>query len=225
MAGKLIVIDGTDASGKETQSRLLEKLLLSRGEKVMRLSFPNYEEEYCAPVKLYLQGAFGSDPNDVNPYAASTFYAVDRFCSYKQKWQGFYEAGGILVADRYTTSNAIHQGGKLTGEDQRAFFSWLYDFEFQKIGLPKPDLVIFLDMPPELSQKLMAARANKATGEEQKDIHEKNLAYQRACYGAAQRAAQVYGWIKISCVNAAGELKSMEQITKEIEKQIPEVFL
>lgn len=218
MAGKLIVIDGTDASGKQTQSLLLTQLLLSRKEKVMHISFPNYEEDYCAPVKMYLAGDFGQDPSSVNPYAASTFYAVDRFCSYKQKWQKFYEEGGILVADRYTTSNAIHQGGKLTGQDQHEFFLWLYDFEFNKIGLPKPDCVVFLDMPPGISKKLMDHRANKATGEDKKDIHEQDEAYQRICHRAALDAAEFYGWNRISCIDEKGCLKPIEQITKEIDK-------
>lgn len=225
MAGKLIVIDGTDGSGKQTQSLLITELLASRGEEVMHIAFPNYEEDYCAPIKMYLAGDFGQDPNSVNPFAASLFFAVDRFCSYKQKWQKFYENGGILVSDRYTTSNAIHQGGKLTGQVQKEFFEWLYDFEFGKIGLPKPDCVIFLDMPPKISKQLMDHRINKATGEEKKDIHERDEAYQIACYRTAFDAAKFYGWDRISCVNDEGILKPIEQITKEIDEIVTEYII
>ena len=220
MAGKLIVLDGTDASGKQTQAAAIEKILKERGENVLKVTFPNYEEAYAAPVRMYLAGEFGDKPGDVNPYAASIFYAVDRICSFKNKWQAFYEAGGIIIADRYTTSNAIHQGSKLEEDRREAFFAWLYDFEFDKIGLPKPDCVLFLDMPPSVSQKLMANRLNKATGQKEKDIHEKDTRYLEMCYRAANCAAKFYGWEKIACTDAAGEVRKAEDITVEVMQTI-----
>lgn len=211
--GKLIVIDGVDSSGKQTQT---ERLVNRLGGGVKKLSFPNYEKEYCAPVKLYLSGAFGDRPDDVNPYAASTFYAVDRYCSFKEGWQKDYEGGKLLIADRYTTSNAIHQGSKFPEGEREAYFRWLYELEFDKMGLPRPDLVLFLDMPPEVSRKLMEQRANKITGGREKDIHEKNREYLDRCYDTATQAAAFYGWETVRCVDEQGRIKTPDAIEQEI---------
>ena len=156
--GKLIVFEGTDGSGKATQSALLCQELEKRGIAFRKLEFPRYQEESSALFRLYLGGAFGSDPDDVNAYAASTFYSVDRYASYKQDWGGFYEAGGLLIADRYTTSNAVHQTGKLPQEKRDAFLDWLFDFEYHPLGLPEPTRVLYLDMPVEATEQMMRLR-------------------------------------------------------------------
>ena len=158
MQGKLIVFEGTDGSGKATQSELLCQELTRRGIPYRKLTFPRYQEESSALVRLYLGGAFGQKPGDVNAYAAASFYSVDRYASYKQDWGSYYEQGGLLIADRYTTSNAVHQTSKLPPEQQRPFVDWLFDFEYQKLGLPAPDRVLYLDLPTELSEQMMRRR-------------------------------------------------------------------
>ena len=158
--GKLIVFEGTDGSGKSTQFDLLTKRLEREGQAFRRLRFPRYDQESSALIRMYLGGQFGSDPNAVNAYAASTFYAVDRYASYLQDWKDDYKAGMLFLADRYTTSNAVHQGGKMDAEARAAYYDWLYDLEFGKMGLPKPDLVILMDMPIELTRQLMRKRVS-----------------------------------------------------------------
>ena len=171
--GKLIVIEGTDSSGKETQTKKLYERLANEVEKVRKISFPNYESPACEPVKMYLAGAFGDNALNINPYPVSTMFAIDRYASYKMDWESFYNAGGIIVTDRYTTSNMVHQASKIENIDEKSkYLGWLEDLEYNKMGIPKPDLVIFLNMPTEMAVKLMEARKNKITGEEKKDIHE-----------------------------------------------------
>ena len=162
MAGKLIVFEGTDGSGKATQTALLCGELDRRGIPYRRLEFPRYSEDSSALIRLYLGGAFGSDPGDVNAYAAASFYAVDRYASYKQDWGAFYESGGLVIADRYTTSNAVHQTSKLPAGERRAFLDWLFDFEYGKLGLPAPTRVLYLDMPTELTEQMMRRRERRA---------------------------------------------------------------
>ena len=156
--GKLIVFEGTDGTGKSTQFALLTKRLQSENIPFRRLQFPQNLEPSSALIRMYLNGEFGDDPNSVNAYAASTFYAVDRYASYQRVWKDDYAAGGLILSDRYTTSNAVHQGGKLEGAAREEFFSWLYDLEFNRMGLPKPDLVLWLDMPVEIAETLMRKR-------------------------------------------------------------------
>ena len=211
--GKLIVLEGTDGSGKSTQMQLLAARLEQEGCAFRRLQFPQYAEPSSALIRMYLGGEFGDKPDDVNAYAASTFYAVDRFASYAGKWKDFYENGGVLISDRYTTSNAVHQGGKMEKEQQQDFFRWLYDLEYEKMGLPKPDLVLLLDMPTELSQKLMRHREESTNTKA--DIHEKDAAYLAACRKTAAAAAEFYGWQKIACA-AGGEIRPAEEIHEEI---------
>ena len=151
MAGTLIVLEGTDGSGKSTQFARLKERLSAQGAQFQCLKFPQYEEESSALIRMYLAGEFGSRPSDVNGYAASAFYAVDRYASYKKVWGEWYERGGLVLADRYTTSNAIHQASKVPQEEREDFFRWLYDFEYRKLGLPRPDLVVYLDVPTEAS--------------------------------------------------------------------------
>ncbi|GAA0743901.1 dTMP kinase [Clostridium oceanicum] len=214
--GKLIVIEGTDGSGKATQSKRLYEKLLARNEKIKKIEFPNYESKSSELIKMYLSGEFGNDPESVNAYAASTFYAVDRFASYKKEWEEFYNDGGIVLADRYTTSNIIHQAVKIEEKEEREkFLKWLWDLEFEKMGLPVPDSVIFLDMPPKYSENLMSSRKNKFTGEKEKDIHEKNLEYIEKSYNNAKDVAKKYDWHIINCIKD-NRVKDIEEINKEI---------
>ena len=157
--GKLIVFEGTDGSGKSTQFRLLTERLKRENVNFYRLQFPQYQEPSSALIRMYLGGEFGENPDDVNAYAASTFYAVDRYASYVKTWGDYYRRGGLVLSDRYVTSNAVHQAVKVPPEERRAFLNWLYDLEYQKMGLPRPDLVICLDMPTHLAARLMRGRA------------------------------------------------------------------
>lgn len=215
MKGKLIVIEAGDGSGKATQTKLLFDKLASYNYKVKKVEFPDYQSDSSALIKMYLNGEFGDNPNDVNPYAASTFYAADRYASYKRVWEGFYQSGGIILADRYTTSNMVHQAAKIMNSVERdEYLKWLWDLEFVKFKLPVPDCVIFLDMHPEYSQILMKNRSNKF-GDPEKDIHERNYDYLVQSYNNATQIKVSYGWAMVNCVHN-GELKSKEEIHKEI---------
>lgn len=220
MAGKLIVLEGTDGSGKSTQFRLLCAALEEQGRKFKRLAFPRYGEPSSALVKLYLHGAFGSHPGDVNAYAASTFYAVDRYASYKQDWEGYYRAGGLVLADRYTTSNAVHQGSKLAARERPAFWDWLQEFEYGKLGLPRPDTVLWLDMPA--AQAVENLRRREADTHTQGDIHEVDTDYLRACAEAARQAAAYCGWRAVACMDGP-RLRTEDEIHREITTYIKEL--
>ena len=218
--GKLIVIEAPDGSCKKTQTEMLFARLKKENYPVLKVEFPNYNSASSSLVKMYLQGEFGQDPNDVNPYAASAFYAVDRFASYKKEWQSFYHEGGIVIADRYTTSNFIHQAAKFTDEGEKEeYLDWLWDFEFNRLALPVPDVVFFLDMPPEFSEKLITERKNKFTGESEKDIHEKNKEYLKESYRNACWVAGKYKWVKIECVKE-NQLLSRAEIHENIYQKI-----
>jgi dTMP kinase len=197
--GKLIVLEGIDGSGKSTQYQLLCGHLEKAGADFRRLSFPQYGRPSAALLEMYLQGQFGSDAGDVNAYAASTFFAVDRVASYYKDWRGYYEAGGLLVTDRYTTSNAIHQGAKLQKDQRRDFFSWLYDFEFRLLELPRPDLVIYLDIPADAALRRIAVRRIKNGEDAAPDIHEGNDTYLRLCAECGAEAAACFGWRAVPC--------------------------
>lgn len=219
--GKLYVCDGCDGSGKKTQIALLYERLAKEGFNVIKIDFPNYKSESSALVKMYLNGEFGTDPNAVNAYTASTFYAVDRFASYKKEWENFYLEGGIVLADRYTTSNMIHQIGKFdTLAERESYLEWLWDLEFIKMGLPVPDKVFFLDVKPETTLKLMENRDNKITGEKQKDIHERNTQHLIDAYNNAQYLIKKYSWAKIDCNDSEKLIKSIDDIHNEIYKQV-----
>ncbi len=213
--GKVFVIEGSDGSGKETQTRLLFAYLQARGCAVRKVSYPNYESESSALVRMYLGREFGEDPFAVNPYVTSAFYAVDRFASYLKEWKEFYESGDdhIVICDRYVTSNMLHQAAKLdTMEEKAAFLDWEYDFEYVKGGLPVPDQVFFLDVPPEVSARIMRGRANKFTHGTRNDIHEANPDFLRRSYENGIFLAEKYGWERIECCDKAGNLKSIEEI-------------
>ena len=211
--GKLIVFEGTDGSGKATQSRLLCERLGREGIDCRKLDFPRYGEKSAALVELYLSGAFGSHPDDVNAYAASSFYAVDRYASYKQDWGGYYEAGGLLIADRYTTSNAVHQASKLPDGERERFLDWLFDYEYRLLGLPAPTLVFYLDVPTEVTEKLMREREQMTNTSA--DIHEADDAYLRACRENARRVAVRCGWQRIDCTKD-GAMRGIDDIHEEI---------
>ena len=211
--GKLIVIEGTDGSGKSTQFRRLQQRLEQENRQFKHLVFPRYSEPSSALIRMYLGGEFGGSPADVNAYAASAFYAVDRFASYKQDWGNWYEQGGLVLSDRYTTSNAVHQASKEHGEKQQEFLKWLYEFEYDKLGLPRPDLVIYLDVPTDFTEKLL--RGREAATNTSADFHEKDMSYLATCRETGRAAAKFYNWTVIDCVRD-GAMRSIEDIHDEI---------
>ena len=219
--GKLIVIEGLDGSGKSTQLSLLEKRLKEAGKDCRAVSFPDYESNSSALVKMYLNGEFGKNPDDVNPYAASAFYTVDRYASYQSVWGEYYNCGGTVVSGRYTTSNAVHQTSKLPENEWKAFLDWLYDFEYNRIGIPKPDKVIFLDMPVEVSQGLLDKRYSADGGK--KDIHESDTDYLDKCRKAAPFTADFSGWERISCAEN-GKLRGIKEISDDILNSVLELY-
>ena len=220
MNGKLIVIEGLDGSGKGTQTAALAQTLREQGERVMQVSFPNYGSDAARLLDSYLHGDFGNDPNDVNPYAASTFFAIDRYASYHRNWKQFYLDGGTVIADRYTTSNAIHQCAKLPQTEWDAFLDWLFRFEYAQMGLPEPALVVYLRVDPAISQTLLSGRYGG--NENRKDIHEKNLPYLMQCRLAADYCAAHLGWRTADCVRD-GVLRTREDIAAEILEAVKAV--
>ncbi|WP_461207036.1 dTMP kinase [Clostridium sp. DL1XJH146] len=220
MKGKLIILEATDGAGKKTQSDLLYKRLLKDNKKVMKVEYPNYDSPSSTLVKMYLAGDFGNKPEDVNAFAASAFYAVDRYASYKLQWKSFYEDGGIILADRYTTANMVHQASKIKDNNEKdSFLNWLWEFEFTNMGLPVPDLVLFLNMPPEYSQKLMKNRKNKITGKDSKDIHERDEEYLKNSYYNACYVAEKYNWATINCVKE-DNIRTIEEIQKDVYSKV-----
>ena len=217
--GKLIVLEGLDGSGKGTQAKLLAKHLTVTDHLVREITFPDYDSDSSALVKMYLAGQFGDKPDDVNAYAASSFYAVDRYAGYKQDWGGYYEGGGLMVADRYTTSNAVHQASKLPEGEREEFFRWLADFEYGRLGLPQPDLVLWMDMPLELS--VANLRRREADTHTQADIHEVDTGYLSTCRQAAAQAARAYGWRRVDCA-PGGMARSVEDIHREVMELLDE---
>ena len=215
--GKLIVLEGTDGSGKSTQFKALSERLERDGVSFKHLVFPRYSEPSSALIRMYLGGEFGKNPSDVNAYAASAFYAVDRYASFKQDWGQWYEDGGLILSDRYTTSNAVHQASKEEGENQAQFLQWLYEFEYDKLGLPRPDLIIYLDVPTDFTEKMMRSR-EQATNTKA-DIHEQDLEYLATCRRTGKAAAKFYGWTVISCVRD-GKMRSIEDIHEEIYRHV-----
>ena len=217
---KLIVIDGLDGSGKATQSKLLAQRLSERGYKARTISFPDYDSDSSALVKMYLGGKLGSSPDDVNAYAASSFYAVDRVASYINTWRAYCEEYDYIIADRYTTSNIIHQMAKVDGDERESYIDWLYDYEYNRLALPKPDMVIFLDVDPAISQKLIFGRYGG--DESKKDIHERDFAYLTRCRSSAVYAAEYLGWKRVDCAKD-GEMRAIEDIGESILELISEL--
>ena len=213
MSGKLIVFEGTDGSGKATQTQLLCRHLEREGIPYKKIDFPRYGKPSAAMVQEYLDGNLGKKPGDVNAYAASMFYAMDRYASYKQDWGKFYEDGGLIIADRYTTSNAVHQASKLSDEERKPYLDWLFDLEYRLLGLPAPDMVVYLDMPTEITERMMRQR-EKSTGTHA-DIHEQDEAYLKQCRANAKAVVQECGWSIIHCENG-DEPRTPEDIHRQV---------
>lgn len=218
--GKIIVIDGTDSSGKETQTKLLYERIKKEYPKTIKISFPNYESPACEPVKMYLAGKFGSDATKVNAYPISTMYAIDRYASFKETWEKLYNDDYIIITDRYVTSNMIHQASKIENEEEKnSYLEWLEDLEYNKMQIPREDIVIFLKMPIEKANALMEERKNKITGENEKDIHEKNKDYLKKSYDNACFISRKYFWEEVECVKN-DYLKTVEEINEEVYLKI-----
>lgn len=211
--GKLIVFEGTDGSGKSTQFSLLTKRLEREGTDFRTIVFPQYSEPSSALIRMYLGGEFGKSPSDINAYAASTFFAVDRYASYHKVWGEYYRQGGLVISDRYTTSNAVHQASKEPEDKRPAFFQWLSDLEFVHMELPRPDLVIYLDVPTKLTERLL--REREAETNTHADIHEQNFEYLCRCRETGLQAAEFYRWTVLHC-EKDGAMRSIEEIHEEI---------
>ncbi len=220
MKGIIISIEGTDGSGKHTQQQLLSKALKELGYTVFDQCFPNYESESAAPVKMYLSGEFGSDPNCLDAYQASSLYAIDRLCTYKKTIEPHYNNGEIILFDRYVQSNLIHQTSKINDEnDKKKFVKFIYDFEHEKLGLPVPDLVFFIEMPVEKSLELARARSEYKNGET-KDILEEDTTYMTNAYNNGVSLAKELGWTLVHCVDENNNIKSIETIHSEIMEKV-----
>lgn len=214
--GKLIVLDGLDGCGKSTQFERLSERMTREGISTKAISFPNYDDPSAALVKMYLGGEFSQVPNGVNAYAASSFYAVDRYASYKRYWEQPYQQGMNILASRYVTSNAIHQMGKLPMEQWDDYLAWLASYEYEQLELPKPDAVIFLDLPPEVNRALLMQRYEGNA--EKLDIHEADFAYLEQCRISAHYAAQKMGWHVVDCSDGMGSIRSIEAIHEDLWK-------
>lgn len=217
MKGKLIVIDGLDGSGKSTQAEILVDTLKSNGKKATLISYPDYNKPSSVLVKMYLNGEFSKNPNDINAYTASTFYAVDRYASFMQHWGKLYNDGQIIVASRYVSSNAIHQMSKLDKKEWDNFLNWLEDFEFNKLGLPRPNKTIFLDMDRKIADKLITKRYN--SDDTKRDIHEKNKEYLNLCNESALYAIKAKNWTVIKCDDTKNP-RSIQSIANDIYKEV-----
>ncbi len=218
--GKLFVIDGTDGSGKQTQLKKLEERLDKEGIDYKKVSFPNYDSPSSALVKMYLSGEFGAHAKDVSPYIASTFFAADRYATYKKDLEEYYKNGGIILADRYTTANMVHQAGKIADKQEREkFLDWLWDYEFNLYGLPVPTKSFFLNMPPDYAEELMKNRENKFTHEAKKDIHESDKNHLIDAYNAACDLVDKYNWYEVKCVKE-NKIRTIDDIHEEIYNEI-----
>ena len=218
--GKLFVIDGTDGSGKQTQFEKLKERLSKDGVDYKTVSFPNYDSPSSSLVKMYLSGEFGTNAQEISPYIASTFYAADRYATFQTGYKKYYEDGGIILADRYTTANMVHQAGKIKDKEERdKFLKWLWDFEFKLYGLPIPTEVFFLNMPTEKALELMKDRKNKFDENAKKDIHERNETHMRDAYKAACDVAKDYNWFEIKCMKD-NKLRTIDDIHEEIYNEV-----
>ncbi|MBQ4321705.1 MAG: thymidylate kinase [Oscillospiraceae bacterium] len=217
MMGRLYVFEGIDGCGKTTQFHLLCKALEKAGIEYRTLDYPRYGKPSCTLVEQYLRGDFGKKPGDVNAYTASAFFAVDRAASFLEDWGEYYKSGGLLIANRYTTSNVLHQGAKMPQEEQLPFFKWLYEFEFSQLGLPKPDAVFYLDVPLEVSVRQM--RRREQLKNTKADIHEQDNTYLAACRACGETAVEHLGWHRVQCVKD-GVMLPPEEIHKEVWQEV-----
>ena len=213
--GKIYVIEGTDGSGKQTQTKLLVEYLRSQGKSVWTQSFPNYESASAGPVKMYLNGEFGDNANCINAYQSSVLFAVDRFCTLKKLEEKINE-GTYIVFDRYVSSNMLHQACKIDDREARIkYLNWLDDFEHNLMQLIRPTQIFFLDVPPKKSIELAHARAELKAGTK-KDIHESDENYLIKSYNTGKEICDMYGWTVIDCIDENNNLKSIEEISKTI---------
>lgn len=220
--GKIIVFEsGTDGAGKTTQIELLYNRLKEAGYPVKHYKYPDYENESSTLIKMYLEGHFGEDPLKINPYAVSTFFAVDRFCGY-QKWKDFYEEGGIVLLDRYTTSNMIHQTVQLDAEEREKYLEWLTDLEYNKFSLPKPDLVLFLNLNPLIALDLINQR-NIQKNNQKVDIHENSGVYMLKSYENSLYISKKYKWTNIPCSDRLS-IKSIDEIHELICDEVSKLI-
>ncbi len=217
----LIVLEGLDGSGKGTQTALLAEALVKQGRSLRQITFPDYDSPSSALVRMYLNGEFGTDPEDVNPYAASAFYAVDRFASFRKDWKKDYDRGSVILCDRYATSNMVYQMGKSPRKEWDRYLEWVEDFEYGKLGLPRPDLVLYLDMPVEVSQKLLLQRYHGDSGK--KDIHESHLEFLRSCGECARYAGEKLHWKVVPC-SMDGQPLPVEEIHKSVLEQVEQAL-
>ncbi len=219
--GKLIAIDGVDASGKQTHTELLAEYFIKKGYRVRKLSFPMYDKPTSSLVKMYLSGELGKTADDVDAYCASTLFAADRFASFRSDWQkDFEDPDTLIIADRYVSSNMIHQAGKIEEiNEKEKFLDWLFDFEFRLYKLPEPDITIFLDMPPEYGRRLMQGRDNKFSGEKALDIHESDYSYLEKSYENAKYVSEKFGWKHVMCVKD-DNIRTIEDIQNEVIKLV-----
>lgn len=222
MSKRLVVIEGLDGSGKATQTDLLCNALTEMNQKVLHISFPDYNEPSSTLAKMLLEGKLGGEPEDINAYASSAFFSVDRIASFVQFWKKNYENGDIIVADRYTTSNQIYQTATLSNDQRDNLINWLEDFEYNKLGLPAPNLVIYIDMPPEISQKLMSKRYCGDEGK--KDIYEKNVGFLHKCHKSALYCAVKLGWRKVACFEGE-HIRTPEEIHEDIMRIVKSELL
>ena len=219
--GRLIVLEGIDGSGKSSQYRRICARMEKDGIDYNHIVFPRYDKESSALIRMYLSGQFGTHPDDVNAYAASTFYAVDRFASFREDWGKIYNNGGLMLSNRYTTSNAVHQGSKLSDEELPAFFRWLSDLEYVKMGLPKPDLVIYLDVDIETSLARMEHRQSK--NHTKADIHEQDVKYLEDCLRIGHLAAEHYGW-RVVPFQKDGKVRALLEKHEEIVQIVQSIL-
>ncbi len=222
--GNLFVIDGTDGSGKQTQFEKLKESLTKDGIEFKTIAFPNYDSPSSSLVKMYLSGEFGENAKDVSPYIASTFYAADRYATFKKDLEEYYNNGGLILADRYTTANMVHQAGKISDSTERnKFMEWLFDLEFNIYGLPKPSRVFFLNMPPEKTMELMKNRENKFSHTDVKDIHERDKSHLIDSYNAACSVAKDYDWYEVKCC-VGDNIRTIDDIHEEIYNEVKKVL-
>lgn len=222
MKGKLIIIEGTDGSGKQTQSNLLYENL-KKEYNIKKISFPNYESNASYPVKMYLAGEFGNNEN-ISVFASSILFSVDRYASFKKNWEDFYNSGGIIISDRYTISNVIHQGNRINDEKKfMEYNEWLTDLEWNKMGMPKPDLIIFLDMPYKFSNRLIDSRPNKITGDSKKDILESDEEQKIRAYNISKKVIEIYKAKVVDCIKN-GEIRTIDDIQNEILTVVEEIL-
>ena len=228
--GKIVVLEGTDFSGKTTQYDKLLEHLKSDNIDFGTDSFPNYDSESCNLVKAYLHGDFGEDATKIDPKIASSFYTLDRCGSYhSREWGRIYRKGGNIVFARYITSNILHQASKYkTLKEKKEFIDWLYEYEVGLFKLPKEDCTILLDMPPEIAVKLKKKRLEEQHGltsnGSEKDIHEDNMEYLKNSYNTAIEVSEYLNWRVVHCVDEKGNLRTIDDIHNEIYNIVLNIF-